>query len=30
MYYTIKIANNEGADQTEQMRRLACTPVIRI
>ena len=30
MYYTIKAANNKGADQTAQLRRLICTFVVRI
>ena len=28
--YTIQAANNKGADQTAQMRRLICTFVVRI
>ena len=30
MYYTVQAANNQGADQTERMRRLICTLVVRI
>ena len=29
-HYTIQAANNKGADQTEQMRRLICAFVIHI
>ena len=30
MYYTIQAANNKGADQTAQMRRLICAFVVHI
>ena len=30
MYYTTQAANNKGADQTVQMRRLICTFVVRM
>ena len=29
-YYTIQVANNKGADQTAEMRRLICAFVVRI
>ena len=28
VYYTLKAANNKGADQTVQMRRVVCTIVV--
>ena len=28
-YFTFQIANNKGADQTAQMRRLVCAFVVR-